>query len=116
MKSDKLPTERLSGLLGMARRAGRLTIGFHAVAARITDGKTDLVLFAADLSEKTGKELQYAAKEKTVKMFRIPLGKQELAHILGCEKPVGVLAIEDKGFAASIEKLCRHELEEECIL
>lgn len=116
MENDRLPTDRLAGLLGIARRAGRLTIGFRAVAAQIADGKADAVLLAADLSEKTGKELRFAAKDKAVKLFRIPLNKQELAHLLGLEKPVGVLAIEDKGFAASIEKLCRRELEEECTL
>lgn len=116
MKNDRTPIERLSGLLGMARRAGRLTAGYDAVAALAAEGKAKVILFAADLSEKTEKEVRFAAKEHRTELFRIPLNKEEMGHIVGLKKPAGVLAIEDKGFAASIQKLCRDELEEECIL
>ncbi|HJD23016.1 MAG TPA: 50S ribosomal protein L7ae, partial [Firmicutes bacterium] len=51
------PAGRIAGLLGMARRAGKLTAGFDAVAALIGRGKAAAVMTAADLSEKTNKEL-----------------------------------------------------------
>lgn len=116
MKNDKSPAERLSGLLGMAKRAGRLTAGYDAVTALASGGKAKVILFASDLSEKTEKEVRFAAKEHRTVSFRIPMTKEEMGHCVGFKKPVGVLAIEDKGFAAAIEKLCRGELEEECIL
>lgn len=57
---------KLAGLLGIARRAGKLITGFDAAAASAAAGKAALLLMAADLSEKTAKELRYAAREKKI--------------------------------------------------
>ena len=46
--------DKLAGLLGMCRRAGRLTTGFDAVKALAAEGRAALILAAADLSEKSG--------------------------------------------------------------
>ena len=51
--------------------------------------------------------------EKPVAVRRLPLNKAEIADALGLQKPIGVCAVGDKGFAAAIEKQCRHDLEEE---
>lgn len=107
---------RLAGLLGLARRAGKLTTGFDAVMESVALGKAVLIMTAADLSEKTEKELRFANEGKAVSIQKLPLDKEELRHALGLFKPVGVLALEDKGFAASVLKLyplSRHDFEEE---
>lgn len=52
--------DKLAGLLGMCRRAGRLTTGFDAVTALAAEGRAALILAASDVSEKTGKELRFA--------------------------------------------------------
>ncbi len=96
---------RLCGVLGMARRSGRLTTGFDAVSALIAADKEVLVLLAADLSKKTEKELRYAARNSETEILVIPLGKDEISGALGLRKPVGVLAVEDKGFADSVRTL-----------
>lgn len=115
MESDRT-NGRLAGLLGLARRAGKLTTGFDAVVESITLDKAVLVMTAADLSKKTEKELRFVSGEKAVDILELPLGKEEIRHALGLTKPVGVLALEDKGFAASVLKLCPlscHDFEEE---
>ena len=99
------PAGRIAGLLGMARRAGRLTTGFDAVAALTAGGTAAVVLVAADLSEKTEKELRFAARNHPSPLLRLSLTKEELGRALGLKKPVGVLALEDRGFAASLMKL-----------
>lgn len=104
---------KLTGLLGLSRRAGRMTTGYDAVAALVAAGEDVLILLAADLSEKTEKELRFVIGEKPVTLLRLPLDKAEIAGALGLQKPVGVCAVSDKGFAAAIEKQCRHDLEEE---
>ena len=71
----------VTGLLGIARRAGRLSIGFDAVCAQIGEGKAELVLLACDLSEKTGKELRYAARDRKLSAIR-PRARPEKAG--GC--------------------------------
>ena len=104
---------KLAGLLGIARRAGKLITGFDAAAASAAAGKAVLLLTAADLSEKTAKELRFAAREKQVSLVRMPLSKDETGDACGYQKPVGVLATEDKGFAAAMSRHCLHDLEED---
>lgn len=43
-------SDRLLSLLGLARRAGRLTMGNDAVIDSLEEGVSALVLFADDLS------------------------------------------------------------------
>ena len=107
---------KLAGLLGMARRAGKLTTGFDAVAGLIGQEKAALVLTAADLSPKTEKELHFAMKDKAVSVLCMPLTKEEAGNACGFKKPVGILATEDKGFAAAMEKYCLHDMEEDTAL
>ena len=102
----------VAGLLGIARRAGRLSTGLDAVCAHNAEGKAELVLLACDLSEKTGKELRYAARNRKLSAIRLPLDKETISRALGLKKPVGVLALTDKGFADAVRRQCRDEIEE----
>ena len=112
--SDKeTAASKLAGLLGIARRAGKLITGFDAAAASAAAGKAALLLMAADLSEKTAKELRYAAREKKIPLARMPLNKEETGAACGFQKPVGVLATEDRGFATAMGRHCLHDLEED---
>ena len=102
--------ERLAGLLGMARRAGRLIAGFDAVKESVLSGRAQLVLLACDLSPKTEKELHFALGED-VTPLPVGLTKDEIGHAAGWNRPVGVIATEDHGFAAAMKKAadCRNE-------
>ncbi len=102
---------KLAGLIGMARRAGRLTTGFDAVREQLAAGKAAFVLLAADLSAKTEKELLFGLKQ--VNMGRAPFGKEEMARALGFSRPVGVASTDDEGFAAAMKALCGRDEEEE---
>ncbi len=104
---------KLTGLLGIARRAGKLITGFDAVAASAASGKAALLMIATDLSEKTEKELRYAARDKNIPLARLPLSKEETGAACGFQKPVGVLATEDRGFATAMGRHCLHDLEED---
>jgi ribosomal protein L7Ae-like RNA K-turn-binding protein len=103
----KIDQDRLLGLVGIARRSGRLTTGFDAVKALVAAKKNVLVLFAADLSPKTEKKLRYAVGEEN-KIIHLPYSKDELGSAIGSVKPVGVLALEDRGFAEAVRKLCEY--------
>ncbi|MDD2418705.1 MAG: ribosomal L7Ae/L30e/S12e/Gadd45 family protein [Oscillospiraceae bacterium] len=107
--SNQEKSGRLGGLLGMARRGGRLTTGFNAVVCLIAKSKSVMLMLATDLSEKTEKELRFAARSKNHEIIRLPLSKEEIGQALGLTKPVGVLALEDEGFAATVRLLCRDE-------
>ena len=94
--------DKLIGLLGIARRAGHVMIGFDAVKAALLTSKAKLVLLAADCSPKTEKELRYAGQGKTCPIFTVRADKTALATALGLQKPVAVVATDDVGFAAAM--------------
>ena len=97
---------KIAGLLGMSRRAGRLSIGFDAVCNELASGKAALLLLAADASAKTCKEIRFAVTKHTaaVPLCTLEADKQMLAQILGAQKPIGVCCVNDAGFAAALQK------------
>ncbi len=100
---------KLIGLLGMCRRAGKLTVGFDAVAALCKQDGT-LILLAEDASPRTVKELRFRAEGAP--LYRLPLSKEAAAHAIGSHKPTACLAVTDHGFSRAIRPLV-FELEEE---
>lgn len=105
-----MAANKLSGLLGMCRRAGRLTVGFDAVAA-LCGTQPLLLMLAADASPRTARQLRFCAG--TVPVHVLPLSRSELAHALGSAKPVAVLATADSGFIRALRPLLNTEQEEE---
>lgn len=97
---------KLTGLLGMARRAGRLSMGFDASVAAAETGKTQLLLLSLDASAKTAKECVFAAQTYGVKALTLPLDKAGLAAAIGMHKPIAVIAVCDSGFAKAIRPHC----------
>lgn len=95
--------DKLLSMLGMARRAGKLQAGFDLVVETVKAGKADLVLAAADISEKTFKNLKYEAEKQQVKSVRIHAPMEELGKACGIK--AGVIVITDGGFAKAIVKL-----------
>ena len=102
---------KLTGLLGMARRAGRLNIGFDASIAAAESGKTSLILLAADASPKTAKECAFAGETYGVRVMTLPFDKAALSEAIGMHKPVAVLAVCDSGFAKAIRPHCKSKEE-----
>ena len=96
--------EKLAGLLGIARRAGHILIGFDAVRAALLSEKAKLVLLAGDCSEKTEKELRFAGQDKSCPIIAVTADKTALAAALGLQKPVAAAATDDNGFAAAMLK------------
>ena len=96
--------DKLTGLLGIARRAGHILIGFDAVRAALLAGKTQLILLASDCSPKTEKELRFAGQDRNCPMIVTAADKAAFAAALGMQKPVAVAATDDSGFAAAMLK------------
>ena len=97
---------KLEGLLGMCRRAGRLVIGFDAVV-NLCRTERAVVMVATDISKRTLKELHFHLPRQTV--YRMPLTKDQTAGALGLLKPTAVIATADEGFSKAM--LCYVEEE-----
>jgi len=107
MSEQNLVCGRLSGLFGMAKRAGRLAAGFDASVGTLVTRKAYAIFRAADASDKTVKEISFALQRhgSTLSLGELPLTKRQLGDALGTPKPVGVVALTDKGFATAVGKL-----------
>lgn len=103
--------DRLLSLLGIARRAGKLTMGFDPVADDVAARKAKLVVVASDLSQRTLKGVRDVCAQSNVPCVSLGRTMDEIHWSLG--KRTGVLATADHGFAQSIMELCRFNNEEE---
>ena len=107
--------DRVTGLLGLARRAGKVAVGFDAALTAVREGKGLIGLCACDLSPKTRKEWLYSAPPTSVPTRTLPLTKEVLGAALGVHKPVGIVTVCDEGFARAIGALCPESEEEETV-
>lgn len=97
-------------LLGLCRRAGRMSIGCDPVKSSILKGETRLVLFAGDISRNTEKDIMYLIEEYHKELIRLNSTKDEIGTALG--KYASVVSINDAGFAKKIKKLCSEQQEQ----
>jgi len=82
-------------MLGLARRAGRLAVGYDTVAKMVAKGKTPLVIIATDVSPKQRERIM---RLQPVRAFWTDkLGRDELASALG-RKELVVAALDDPDF------------------
>lgn len=109
---------KICGLLGICRKAGKIKLGFDPVVDRLQKDAV-LILFAADISPKTKQRLLQKAEGLPCTVRTLPCTQEELFCSIG--KRVGVMAVTDRGLAAALEQLCdqavpNHQQEEEPIL
>lgn len=93
------------GMLGLARRAGKLIYGSDAAEKAVRSGKAKLVIVAEDASERTKKLMENKCKSFGVSLFYF-LTASELGENFG-KSDISVLAISDKNFAGAIENLLK---------
>lgn len=93
---------RFFGLLGLAKRAGKVICGESAVKNAVRYAKAQLVIIAEDASANTSKSITDSCKYYSVPYY-IYSTKDELGHAVGHEFHACV-ALSDKGFSDSIEK------------
>jgi len=92
--------ERIKSLLAMSAKAGKLAAGYSAVQDALEKGRVQLLLYAKDISEGTKEKVMIpAASLPEVTLF----SRDELGRLLNREF-IGVIGIEDKGFADAIRK------------
>lgn len=101
---------KITGLIGLAKRAGRIAVGYDAAVTAVKTRKAKCAVCASDLSPKTEKEWQYHTNDYS--LLHLPLDKESLGNALGLSKPVGLLAVCDEGFAQAIQKICSIDKEE----
>ncbi len=95
-------TDKVFGLLGLAKKAGKVVSGESAVKESVRFSKAHLVIIACDASENTEKGITDSCSYYGVKHFKYST-KEELGHAIGNNFNAAV-AVTDKGFSNSIER------------
>lgn len=95
---------RLTGMIGMARRAGRLNWGFEAVLEEIASRKAKAVLLSNDASPRTSGKIKDACIRCRVRLAVVPVSKALLGRSIGRDD-IAVISIGEKKFADRILEL-----------
>ncbi len=96
-------------MLGLARRAGRLSMGHDTVLDSIKKNKSKLIIFSCDISQRLIDEI-CAASERYIESLpnaRIPESMEEIHMALGYR--AGVISVNDTNFANRISELINQE-------
>ena len=94
--------DRLLSLLGLARRAGKLSMGFDASCESAAKGEAALVLTTADISEGSLRRLISGVGGKA-EIITLDCDMQQLAAAIG--KSVRMVSVNDEGFAKKLRLL-----------
>jgi len=90
----------LLSLLGIARRAGKLSLGSDAAQEAALGGKCPLILFSEDLSPRTIRKVAAAAAKGKTQTAALHVGMDAIGMAIG--KRTGVIAVNDIGFAKKL--------------
>ncbi len=94
--------DKVLGLIGLAKRAGRITAGAELSEDAIRQGKSKLIIIAKDISENGEKAISDCSSYYGVKYLTYAT-KAELGGAVGTDIRT-VISINDDGFARAIEE------------
>ncbi len=91
-----LINNRICGLLGLARRAGKVSFGTEMCIQDIEKNRIKLIIIAKDASTKTKTNFEGMCKAKNIPMFEI-LTIDELSKAIG-QSNKAIIGVKDKNF------------------
>ena len=106
--------DRLKGMLGLAKKAGRIISGTGLVCDAVRKGKVCQVYIACDVSDNTSKRLTNCCAYYETPCAVIPVSGSELGHTIGKKSIQAAAAVTDPGFTAAINKLISFVNNSEC--
>lgn len=97
--------EKTLSMLGLARRAGKLSMGHDMAEKALRSGKAELLIFAADSSERIYREFEHLISKKNIKVkVQKPDITMNEIHF-ACGYKAGVITVDDMNFADRIVSL-----------
>ena len=100
--------DKALNLLGMTRRADKISLGHDASVAAIKDGKARLCILSSDASERLKNEMETLCDSRKTDHTVLERTMDEFGAALGC-KTTAVLTVNDRGFAERLAQLIREE-------
>lgn len=99
-----MPYQKLTGILSICRKAGKLVLGFAPMKEALPSGKVCGVFMASDISPRSYKEVCFFCGKHNVPVYRLPLTAEQLGRAVG--RSAAVAAVLDTGFSDRIGTLC----------
>ncbi|NLO45031.1 MAG: hypothetical protein GX107_00790 [Clostridiales bacterium] len=99
--------DKLLQLLGLCKKAGRLSWGHETCVKAVKDGNAKLALLARDASKRIKKDIIRAAAERNnaVEILETDYTMDQINAATGCF--TGILTTYDEGFAKKIAEIHR---------
>ena len=98
-------TARALSLLGLCKKAGRLTSGVPLVCDAIREGHVRLVVYAAGAAENSIKRVTDKAKSYHTEALAIDTTPEALGRAVGKSGAVAAVGVTDAGFAGALTKI-----------
>ncbi len=97
-----MTNSKLLSLLGLAKKAGKLSLGHDAVMDALARRKAHLIVLAADASERVEREMkrEIAFWQSSIPLIRISETMEQIGYAL--PHKVGVVSVNDASFAAAV--------------
>lgn len=104
-----MPNKKYLNMLGMARRAGKLSMGHDMAMKAITTKKAKLLIFSSDVSPRLIEEFNVATEKfnKNLQAISVVENMNELHMALGYK--AGVMTVDDINFSSRIIELINQE-------
>ena len=96
-----MQNDRILSMIGLAKRAGKITAGAPLCEKTIKSGKSELIIIAKDISENGRKSVTDACKYYSVRYIEYS-DMNGLSTAIGAEGVRVVVSVNDKGFADAI--------------
>ena len=105
VKKSGMKETKVFNLLHLARKAGKLQIGFDACERSCLRNRAKLVIFAEDISKNNRRRVQFLAKNSNTKV--IAFGTKKLFAEAFKTKEIGIICVEDENFAGGLIPLLK---------
>lgn len=93
--------DKLLGLIGLCRRAGRLAVGDEAVGQSVRAGRARALCLAQDAGDSTRRRAAHLSRQGGIPLLELPADKARLGAALG-RGSCALAAVEDDGLARQI--------------
>ena len=96
-------------MLGLARRAGRLSMGHDAALSAVAEKKASLLIFASDSSQRLKREFKTFAENHGLDIAILEPVITESEIYSSCGRKAGVLTVNDDNFSKKIISILEYE-------
>lgn len=103
--------DKFLSLLGMARRAGKISLGHDAAKDSANRRKAKLIVLAADTSERLKEEFRTKAGDTHTDILTTLYSAKEISLAVGSK--AGVLTVDDEGFSKKLKAIYSIEHKED---